>query len=112
PRWARDPLIPGPETPEAAAALTATEVCQPAVAALGLALARFVRGLGLAPDVLVGHSLGELAAAAAGGVIADDEACIRFVAERGRLIAEGSDGEPGTMSAVAADAATVARIVD
>src|SRR5687768_14402057 len=97
-------LYPDQDSPEAAAALTATEVCQPAVAALGLALSRFAGTLGVTPDLLVGHSLGEFAAAAAGGVITDDAACVRFVAERGRLIAD-SPGERGTMAAVAAGAA-------
>jgi 8-amino-7-oxononanoate synthase len=100
-------LYPETESPEATAALTATEVCQPAVAALGLALGRFVESLGVIPDLTVGHSLGEFAAAASGGLIGD-EACVRLVAERGRIIA-ASTGEPGTMTAVAADAATVER---
>jgi 8-amino-7-oxononanoate synthase len=101
-------LYPEADSPEAAAALTATEVCQPAVAALGLAVCRFVEALGVVPDLTIGHSLGEFAAAAGGGLVADDAACVRFVAERGRIIA-ASTGEPGTMAAAAADAPTVER---
>ena len=103
-------LYPEADSPEAAAALTATEVCQPAVAALGLALCRFVESLGVTPELVIGHSLGEFAAAAAGGLITDDAAAVLFVAERGRIIA-ASAGEPGVMTAVAADAATVERTI-
>jgi 8-amino-7-oxononanoate synthase len=103
-------LYPEGETAEAIAALTATEVCQPAVAAVALALARFVGQLGVTPDLVVGHSLGEFAAAAAGGLITDDAACVRFVAERGQIIA-ASTGEPGAMTAVAAGPAQVRKAI-
>lgn len=96
---------------DATAALTATQVCQPAVAAVSLALARFVRGLGVEPEMVLGHSLGEFSAAAAAGLIADDAACVRFVATRGRQIADATTGEPGAMSAAATDAQTVDRAI-
>ncbi len=104
-------LYPEHETPEAAAKLTATEVCQPAVAAVSLALARFAQGLGLAPDAVAGHSLGEFVAAAAAGLIAEDTACVRFLTERGRLIAELTAPDPGAMAAVAADGPKVRQLL-
>ncbi len=97
---------------DALADLTATEVCQPAVAAVALTLAKFVRHLGLRPEWAAGHSLGEFAAAADAGVIADDAAAVSFVADRGRLIAGLPLKEPGAMTAVAGDAASVERFVD
>src|SRR5436190_11860467 len=45
--------------------LMATEVCQPAMAAVGLALHGLLEKLGVRGDVTLGHSLGEFAAAAA-----------------------------------------------
>lgn len=54
---------------QADAALTRTEVAQPALAALGLGLARVLGDFGVAPHALAGHSLGELTALAASGRI-------------------------------------------
>jgi 8-amino-7-oxononanoate synthase len=97
---------------EAAAlrALTATEICQPAMAALGLAVAGFAEQLGVVPAVVAGHSLGEFAALGAAGVISPRDT-VRFVAERGRLMSTLPLVDPGAMAAVQADRAFVeARI--
>ncbi|HRI53022.1 MAG TPA: type I polyketide synthase, partial [Pseudomonadota bacterium] len=85
----------------ATAALTRTEVAQPAIAALALALSELAGELGLRPALLLGHSLGEFAAAAAAGVL-DPAAAVRFVAERGAVMARLPLTDPGTMAAVAA----------
>jgi acyl transferase domain-containing protein len=52
-----------------AAELDRTEVAQPALFALGQAVATALSGLGLIPAALVGHSLGEITAACVGGGI-------------------------------------------
>lgn len=95
---------------EAAAmrALTATEVCQPAMAALGLAMCEFASDLGIQPAAFVGHSLGEFVALAAGGVVTPRDA-VRFVAQRGRVMADVPLVDRGAMSAVQADRAFVER---
>lgn len=85
----------------AEAELTATENCQPALLATGLALTELLDKLGIKPVVVVGHSLGEFTAAAAGGVLDYAEAA-RFVARRGRTMADLT-GDPGTMAAVMAE---------
>jgi 8-amino-7-oxononanoate synthase len=80
--------------------LTRTDVCQPALAAVSLALSAFARTLGIHPAMTIGHSLGELVAAAAGGMFSDEDA-VRFVATRGRIMqAEAAEG--GAMLAVGA----------
>jgi 8-amino-7-oxononanoate synthase len=91
-------------------ALTATEVCQPAMAALGLAMWRFAEDLGVHAHAFTGHSLGELAALAAGGMLAPREA-VRFVARRGRVMADVPLVDRGTMAAVQADRTTVERLL-
>lgn len=93
------------------AALTATEICQPVMAALGLALDRFLRDLNIQPAVTLGHSLGEFVAAAAAGIIAHEDA-IRLVSERGRLMANLDADDFGAMAAVMADATTVRAMVE
>jgi 8-amino-7-oxononanoate synthase len=99
----RDFLYPEEESEEAAEALKATETCQPVMAAVGLALAAFLKELGIEPDVTLGHSLGEFAAAAAGGMLSDEDA-VQFVARRGRLMADLDVGDFGAMAAVMAGA--------
>ncbi|HEV8323184.1 MAG TPA: aminotransferase class I/II-fold pyridoxal phosphate-dependent enzyme [Myxococcota bacterium] len=100
---------PAPGTAEAQAAearLTATEVCQPVMAALGIALADLLDDLGVQPAVTVGHSLGEFAAAAAAGLLSGEDA-VRFVARRGLAMRDLVLADPGAMAAVMTDRATV-----
>ncbi len=92
-------LFPEQDGETAAAALRPTEICQPAIAALELGLVRFLRGLGVAPDALAGHSLGELVAAAVAGRI-DERALLGFVRERGLAIAAHASLRPSGMLAV------------
>ncbi len=96
------------DTAKAQAHLTRTEVCQPAMAALGLALGEFLKALHLAPDVTLGHSLGEFVAAAAAEMLTPGDA-VRLVAQRGQLMNGLGLEDPGAMLAVMADEGTVAR---
>src|SRR5688500_14286315 len=50
--------------------LTETQVAQPALFALSMALTDCARQLGLRPDYVAGHSLGEYTAATVAGVLA------------------------------------------
>lgn len=62
-----------------------TEIAQPAIFALQVGLADLWRSWGIAPDGVVGHSIGEVAAAYAAGVL-DLEDAVRVVYHRGRLL--------------------------
>ena len=79
--------------------LTRTEVSQPALVALSLALTELARRNGLTPAFVAGHSLGEYAAAVAAGCLGLEDG-LRLVVRRSRLMAAVQAERPGAMSAV------------
>ena len=82
---------------------------QPCIYAIECALTALWASIGVRPDVVVGHSLGEIAAARAAGAFSLEDG-LRFAAARGALM--GALEEDGAMAAVFATPERVAAAVD
>ncbi|WUH89349.1 acyltransferase domain-containing protein [Streptomyces sp. NBC_00433] len=112
-----DPLLERPLAPllwaapgsEEAAQLDRTRFTQPAIFAVETALYRLLAGYRPAPDLLAGHSVGELAAAHAAGMLDLPDAC-RLVAARGALMDALPAG--GLMTSLRASEAEVLESFD
>jgi acyl transferase domain-containing protein/acyl carrier protein len=77
--------------------LERTEVAQPLLFALQVGIVRLMEAYGIEPDAVVGHSVGEIAAAYVAGCLDLEEAC-RVVAVRSR--AQAMTAGSGRMAAV------------
>lgn len=88
--------------------LERTDVLQPVLVAVGLAVASRLAEAGIRPVVVAGHSVGELAALAAAGATSSEDA-IGIAAARGRLMAREAARCPGGMLALLEATASVAE---
>ena len=88
--------------------LSHSALVQPALYAFQYGLARVWQNWGVEPDIVVGHSMGEIVAASLAGVMTVAEAA-RLVAARGRLTEEL--GDAGGMVAIAAAEALIQPVL-
>ncbi len=90
--------------------LRRTEITQPAVLTVDIALTKLLGEYGIAPDLVMGHSLGEYGALVAAGALSF-EAALEAVSARGRGMASLKLDDPGAMAAVIAPLAEVEEVV-
>jgi len=95
-----DPRFPADE-------LARTELTQPALFALGHAAAVALRGVGIRPVAVLGHSLGDITAACLAGAMSLEDAA-RFVIARGRAMQQCG---PGAMLALGCDETQARELV-
>lgn len=93
-----------PKDAAAGAALANTLHAQPALFSMSYALCAWLDSLGLQPDAMIGHSIGEYAAACRAGVFSAEDALAAVVARAQAMAAQ----PPGSMLAVRAAREAVA----
>ncbi|MGI5282730.1 type I polyketide synthase [Nonomuraea polychroma] len=96
-------LFADPDSPQAEL-LNQTRYTQPALFAYQTALFQLLRSFGITPDYLIGHSLGEISAAHAAGILTLTDAA-RLVTTRAQLMASAP---PGAMISIHASQSEVA----
>jgi acyl transferase domain-containing protein/acyl-CoA synthetase (AMP-forming)/AMP-acid ligase II/thioesterase domain-containing protein/acyl carrier protein len=99
-------LIAELEAPEERSRLGETEIAQPALFALQVALAALWRHWGVEPGAVIGHSSGEVVAAYLAGVLSLEQAA-HVAVERGRLLRRAAAG--GRMAQIGLAAEEAAR---
>ncbi len=95
-----------PANDEEADLIHQTTYTQPVLFAIEYSLARLWQHWGVTPDILMGHSLGELVAATIAGVFSPNDG-MKLAVARGRLM--GLQPQTGKMVSVRADKESVAR---
>ncbi|HBE88179.1 MAG TPA: beta-ketoacyl synthase, partial [Elusimicrobia bacterium] len=82
------------------AAIKQTQLTQPSMMTADIAMYRLFREFGIKPDMAIGHSLGEYAAATAAGIFTFENG-LRAVTNRAKEMANVKVADPGKMASVA-----------
>ena len=96
--WAKFSLIEELARSEDKSQMHRTEIAQPAIFAMHVALAELWKSWGVKPSAVVGHSVGEIAAACVAGVLTLEQAA-QVIVQRSRFMDQCARGD-GTMLAL------------
>ena len=91
--------------------LRSTDIAQPAIGAVSAAMFKVLEWFGLNPEVVLGHSYGELCALYAAGRV-DTDTFFELSELRGKLMAEASRKNAGTMLAVKAPLEKIEQMLE
>jgi len=92
--------------------LRQTDIAQPAIGAVSLAMNKVLKRFAITPETTCGHSFGELSALCSAGWM-DEKSFMQLSSARGKFMAKtGSrDGNSGSMLAVQADLANIKDLI-
>ncbi|WEK70392.1 MAG: SDR family NAD(P)-dependent oxidoreductase [Candidatus Chryseobacterium colombiense] len=79
-----------------------TRLAQPLLGIVDLALAKFLQSIGIVPDMLAGHSYGELPALCFAGVFEEEKLVDLSIKRAQSILNSVEGGDPGSMIAVSA----------
>ena len=108
--WAKFSLMEELGRSEEASQMQRTEISQPAIFAMQMALAELWKSWGVQPAAVVGHSVGEVAAACLAGILTLDQAA-KIIVLRGRFMDECS-AVGGAMLAVGMSPEDAQAVID
>merc|ERR1719387_3200749 len=91
--------------------LDQTQYSQPAIFSIEYALSEMWKAKGVTPSFVLGHSVGEFAAAVTAGIMSVEDG-MRLIAARGRLMTTECEAGVGAMKAVFSSQADVEKAID
>ena len=93
--------------------LRKTDVAQPAIGTVSIAMANILKRFGINPDATCGHSFGELSALCTAGRL-DEKSFYRLAGYRGKYMAEAAQSgkESGSMLAVKAPLKMIEQLIE
>ncbi|NHJ38583.1 MAG: acyltransferase domain-containing protein, partial [Asgard group archaeon] len=101
----------GKDDKEATEMLKQTEITQPAIFVVNIAIFRLLMKMGIKPDYVAGHSLGEYAALVASGILSMKDS-LSAVVPRGKAMAKFDSKDKGIMASIGADYKTVEKVLE
>jgi acyl transferase domain-containing protein/3-hydroxymyristoyl/3-hydroxydecanoyl-(acyl carrier protein) dehydratase/NAD(P)-dependent dehydrogenase (short-subunit alcohol dehydrogenase family)/acyl carrier protein len=92
--------------------LRQTDIAQPAIGAVSLAMIKVLKRFGITPETTCGHSFGELSALCSAGWM-DEKSFMQLSSARGKFMAKAGsrNGDSGSMLAVQADLADIKNLI-
>ncbi len=100
----------GKSTAESKELLRQTEITQPAIFTLDIAIFRLLESYGIKPDFVAGHSLGEYAALVAAGILSLRDGFLAVV-PRGKAMAKFDTKDKGMMASIGAGFKEVEKVL-